>query len=365
MIQYLEILQEILDKGTKKPPARENMPSTISRFSIQKRFNLIDGFPLLTTKKMFYKGMIHELIWFLKGDTNIYYLHKNGVRKFWHKDGYGYYLRVHAKKDTHVRTFKEWCEALDDPNYAKHFGDLGLIYPHQWRRFTDPETSHKKIYDSNIIEGGVDQITNVLKGIQKNPNSRYHIVTAWNPAETSNMKCSLPPCHMLFMFNCREMGVSERFDWWIAKTGIQRHYIEEYQKTHDTDVAMKYLDSNNIPRYWLDLDLTQRSCDTPLGVPVNISSYALLLEIFAKLTKMAAGEFIWNGKDVHIYENQLDGVYEQLKRTPTELPTIDIINEWKSVDDIKYEDFVLVNYKHQPEIKFELSTGLEKGTTEK
>lgn len=358
MNQYLEILQEIIDKGTLKSPARDNMPSTISRFSIQKRFDLMDGFPLVTTKKLYYKGMIHELLWFLRGDTNIYYLHKNGVKKFWHEDGYKYYVRETSKNDTHVRSFDEWCEALDDKEYAKTFGEMGLIYSHHWRNFTDMESSH--IDETGKLVGGVDQISNVLAAIKKNPESRYHIVTAWNPSEIIARKCALPPCHMLFMMNCRKMTTEERFDWWSRKTGILRHYFDEYTKTHSEESHEGYLDSNNIPKYWIDLDLTQRSCDSPLGVPINIASYALLLEIFAKLLGMAAGEFIWCGKDVHIYTNQIELVKEQISRKPFPLPKLEIIGDWQSIDDIKYEDFVIEGYEHHQAIDYPLSTGLIK-----
>lgn len=344
MKQYLEILEEIFEKGVTKPPARDNMPPTESRFSIQKRFDMADGFPLVTTKKMFYKGMVHELIWFLRGDTNISYLHKNKIKKFWHEDAYGFYKRTTAKDDTHVRTFDEWCAALDDEEYAKKFGDTGLIYPHQWRNW----------------EGKVDQIDKVLENIKKNPDSRYHVVTAWNPSEMTPDKAALPPCHMLFMFNCRPMSVKERFDWWGRLSDAAKKEGHSYRRKHNIVECTNYLDRNNIPSHYLDLDLTQRSCDTPLGVPVNIASYALLLHIFAKLTGMAAGEFIWCGKDVHIYKNQIDLAKKQLKREPLPLPQLDIVGDWKTIDDVNYDDIVLSGYQHHEEIKYPLSTGIVK-----
>lgn len=359
MIQYLEILEEIFDKGTPKPPARENMPSTISRFSIQKRFDMADGFPLLTTKKVFSKGMIHELIWFLKGDTNIYYLHKNNVRKFWHEDAYKFYLKTSSKEDTHVRTFEEWFTALDDENYAKNYGKLGMIYSHQWRNFTNIETTHKNHSTSELV-GGIDQIEKILENIKNNPASRYHVVTAWNPGEVGAEKAALPPCHMLFMFNCRPMTIEQRFEWAIEQGLLMRNYVSRYTDGHGDKDCDGYLDSLDIPTQYLDLDLTQRSADSPLGVPINIASYALLLHIFAKLTNMVAGEFIWCGKDVHIYENQIKTAKIQLAREPRKLPELKITGNWKSIDDIKYENFEIVGYDPYPILNYPLSTGIIK-----
>jgi thymidylate synthase len=351
MQQYLEILQEVIDHGTIKGPAREGMPSTLSRFGILKRFDLREGFPLLTTKKMFYKGVIHELIWFLKGDTNINYLHKNGVKKMWHEDGYKYYKKVHSKKDTHVRSFEEWCEALDDETYARKFGSLGKIYSYQWRNFTCT-TPEGKVF-------GFDQINEIVKRIKETPTGRYHIVSAWNPGET--WMGALPPCHMLFHFNCRPMTVLERFQYWYERDNLENSpsFVAKYGPDESNMKAdLEMLEQENIPAYFIDCEMIQRSCDTPLGVPFNIASYALLTMIFGKLTNMVPGDLVWVGNDVHIYEDQMEGVKQQLKRRPKKLPKMNISGNWESIDDIKYEDFELVGYEHHPKIEFKLSTGL-------
>ena len=302
MKQYLEIIQEILDKGVWKEAARENMPRTLSRFSIEKRFDLQEGFPLLTTKKMFSKGMIHELIWFLKGDTNIHYLHINDVTKFWHQDGYKYYLKQMELNNEEPLDFANWCLNLSNIDFSKKYGDLGKIYSYQWRSFNTE----------------IDQITNLINNLKNNPYSRYHVVSAWNPSEIN--QCALPPCHMLFQFNTRP-------------------------KEDGT--------------FYLDCKMIQRSCDTFLGVPMNIASYALLVHIIAKFTSMTPGEFIWSGNDVHLYENHIKQAKEQLKREPKQLPKLVIKSDWNSIEDIKYEDFEIIDYEYHPHISAKLSTGLK------
>jgi len=205
MHQYLETLTEVLEKGTWKPAARENMPRTISRFGILKRFNLQEGFPLVTTKETYWKGVVHELIWFLRGDTNINYLHKNKVIKMWHEDAYKFYKANLAKNDTYVREFDDWKLQLDNEEYALQFGSLGRIYSYQWRNFTSVD-ENGKVYH-------FDQIDKLISRLRISPEDRYKVVTAWNPSEIN--QCALPPCHMLFQFNCRPMTIDERFAYLI------------------------------------------------------------------------------------------------------------------------------------------------------
>ena len=263
MKQYLELLQHILDNGTDK--SDRTGTGTRSVFGYQMRFDLSDGFPLLTTKKLHLKSIIHELLWFLKGDTNVKYLQDNGVR-----------------------IWNEWADAD---------GDLGHIYGYQWRSWPD--------YNG----GSVDQIAEVQNTIRTNPDSRRIIVSAWNVADIPNM--NLPPCHALFQF-----------------------YVAGGR---------------------LSLQLYQRSADCFLGVPFNIASYALLLQMMAQATGLEAGEFVHTLGDAHLYLNHLDQARLQLEREPRELPKMIINPEVKDIFDFKYSDFSLEDYNPHPHIKAEVS----------
>lgn len=263
MKQYLDLLQRIMDEGVHKEDRTGT--GTISIFGHQMRFNLEEGFPLVTTKKLHLKSIIHELLWFLKGDTNVKYLQENGVR-----------------------IWNEWA----DEN-----GDLGHIYGYQWRSWPD-------------YEGGfIDQITEAVETIKKNPDSRRIIVSAWNVADIKNM--NLPPCHAFFQF-----------------------YVADGR---------------------LSLQLYQRSADTFLGVPFNIASYALLLQMVAQVTGLKAGEFIHTLGDTHIYLNHLKQVRLQLTRTPRPLPKMRINPDVKDLFSFKYEDFELTDYDPWPHIAGKVS----------
>ena len=263
MQQYLDLLSRILSEGVYK--GDRTGTGTLSVFGNQMRFNLRDGFPLLTTKKLHLKSIIYELLWFLRGDTNIHYLQEHGVR-----------------------IWNEW---------ADEHGDLGPVYGHQWRSWPD-------------YKGGtIDQIANVLEQIKHNPNSRRMLVTAWNPAEVEEM--ALPPCHCLFQF-----------------------YVADGR---------------------LSLQLYQRSADTFLGVPFNIASYALLLQMMAQVTGLEAGEFIHTTGDTHLYSNHLEQAKLQLTRTPRPLPKMKINPDVKDLFAFKYEDFELVDYNPYPHISAEVA----------
>lgn len=263
MQQYLDLLSRILNEGVHK--GDRTGTGTLSVFGNQMRFNLRDGFPLLTTKKLHLKSIIYELLWFLRGDTNIHYLQEHGVR-----------------------IWNEWA----DEN-----GELGPVYGHQWRSWPD-------------YKGGtIDQIANVLDQIKHNPNSRRMLVTAWNPAEVDEM--ALPPCHCLFQF-----------------------YVANGR---------------------LSLQLYQRSADTFLGVPFNIASYALLLQMMAQVTGLEAGEFIHTTGDTHLYSNHLEQAKLQLTRTPRPLPKMKINPDVKDLFAFKYEDFELVDYNPYPHISAEVA----------
>lgn len=258
MKQYLDLCERVLREGTEKHDRTGT--GTISVFGHQMRFNLEDGFPLLTTKKLHLKSIIYELLWFLKGDTNVKYLQDHGVR-----------------------IWNEWA----DEN-----GELGPVYGHQWRSWPDYQGGH------------IDQITQLVEQIKKNPDSRRHIVSAWNVAEVNNM--ALPPCHTLFQF-----------------------YVADGR---------------------LSLQLYQRSADIFLGVPFNIASYALLLQMMAQVTGLKAGDFVHTFGDAHIYLNHIEQVKLQLTRDPRPLPKMLINPNVKDLLEFKFEDFQLIDYDPHPHI---------------
>jgi thymidylate synthase len=260
------------------------------------RFNLADGFPLLTTKKDFLKGVIHELLWFLAGDTNIKYLVDNGVH-IWDNDAYRYYNELCIKHGVLPVTMEAFLEAaqnsIPSPIEGYIFGDLNHVYGYQWRSWPDYEGGH------------IDQISEVVNTIKNNPDSRRIIVNAWNVGDIKNM--NLPPCHAFFQF-----------------------YVADGK---------------------LSLQLYQRSADTFLGVPFNIASYALLLKMMAQVCGLKEGDFVHTLGDAHIYTNHLEQVREQLSREPRHLPTMKINPDVKSIFDFKYEDFELTDYDPHPHIK--------------
>lgn len=259
MQQYLDLLETILEKGSEK--GDRTGTGTISRFGHQMRFDLSEGFPMVTTKKLHLKSIIYELLWFLNGDTNVKYLQDHGVR-----------------------IWNEWAD--DD-------GNLGHIYGYQWRSWPTPDGKH------------IDQISEVVRSIQKNPDSRRHLVSAWNVGELDKM--NLPPCHILFQF-----------------------YVNDGK---------------------LSCQLYQRSADVFLGVPFNIASYALLTMMMAQVCGLQPGDFVHTLGDAHIYSNHIEQVKLQLTRKPFPLPTMKINPEVKSIFDFKYEDFELQNYQSHPHIK--------------
>ena len=258
MKQYLELCQRVLNEGTIKHDRTGT--GTRSVFGHQMRFNLEDGFPLLTTKKLHLKSIIYELLWFLRGDTNVKYLQEHGVR-----------------------IWNEWADEQ---------GELGPVYGHQWRSWPDYQGGH------------IDQIAQLVERIKHNPDSRRHIVSAWNVAEVNNM--ALPPCHTLFQF-----------------------YVADGR---------------------LSLQLYQRSADIFLGVPFNIASYALLLQMMAQVTGLKAGDFVHTFGDAHIYLNHIEQVKLQLTRDTRPLPQMLINPDVKDLFGFQFEDFTLVNYDPHPHI---------------
>lgn len=399
MRQYLELLKEIKNKGTYKPAARENMPGTLSLFGYQFRHNLAYGFPLLTTKKMYFKPLVTELLWFLKGDTNIKYLVDNGCN-WWNEDAYNYYCKIYNEKpkdyiksfnidrssaSTEILSFENFINEIKQLNFDKlttdesgyRLGDCGYQYGKVWRKWGKYSSEWSDKSESLLlIEKPIDQIANLIKGLKEHPESRRHILTAIDPAHDTDL--ALYWCHCLVQFNCRPLTNGERKRLYTYTLGFGEEGDKIWGKKRTNEVfegEVEIWDIANVPKYYLDCQLYQRSCDVVLGVPYNIASYALLTEIFAKICNMIPGEYIHTFGDVHIYDNHKEQVEEQLKREPTELPKLvhNIENQdwWEMIglkgnfSRVTNKDFELQNYNPQPAISAELSTGLVKPTVTK
>ena len=283
MKQYHDLVEHVFKAGYQKED-RTNT-GTISTFGYQMRFDLKEGFPLLTTKKVFYKAIIYELLWFIKGDTNIKYLVDHGV-KIWNEWPYENYKKHPSYQGETLEAFVEKIKT--DSNFAKEFGDLGPVYGAQWRNFN-----------------GVDQLSQVINLIKHQPQSRRMILSAWNPAEINNM--ALPPCHTLIQF-----------------------YVANQK---------------------LSLQLYQRSGDIFLGIPFNIASYALLLEMVAQVTNLEVGEFVHTIGDAHIYSNHVDQLKQQLSREIRPLPQLKLNPDIKDIEDFTFEDIEIIGYDPHPPIK--------------
>lgn len=292
MKQYLDLLQHIIDNGVWKDDRTGT--GTYSVFGYQMRFNLQDGFPLVTTKKVHTKSIIHELLWFLQGDTNIQYLAQNGVR-IWDDWPYEKYRKSAEFAGEDIKQFAQ--RIATDNDFAKQWGELGPVYGYQWRSWPAPDGQQ------------VDQITKLIEQIKRNPTSRRLIVSAWNVPYIEDM--ALPPCHSLFQF-----------------------YV---------------LDGK------LSCQLYQRSADVFLGVPFNIASYALLTMMIAQVTGLGLGDFVHTFGDVHLYSNHVEQAKLQLSREPRALPKLVINPDVKDIFSFKYEDFQLVDYNPHPHIAAEVA----------
>ena len=285
-----------MENGTEK--SDRTGTGTKSVFGYQLRCNLRDGFPLLTTKKVHFRSIVHELLWFLRGDTNIAYLVRNGVN-IWNEWPFKHYLEANELTGQFPRYSPEWKAELknfinqikEDDVFAQQWGELGPVYGKQWRDFD-----------------GVDQIAEVIANIKRNPDSRRHIVSAWNPPDIPGMvKAGLPPCHTLFQF-----------------------YVADGE---------------------LSCQLYQRSADVFLGVPFNIASYALLTHLIAQVCDLQVGDFVHTFGDAHLYNNHMEQTKLQLSRTPGPLPRLVINPKVKDIFDFSYEDILLEGYEPQPAIK--------------
>jgi thymidylate synthase len=299
MRQYLDLLQDIKDNGIKR--SNRTGVDTLSVFGRQLRFDLSEGFPAVTTKKLFMRSITHELIWFLKGSTNIKYLVDNDVH-IWDEWPYKHFLMEQGKavpdsnSDAWKAGIKEFTEKIKvNDEFAKKWGEIGPVYGYQWRKWPTPDGSH------------IDQIQKAIDMLTNTPDSRRIIVSAWNVADIDEMaKAGLPPCHSIFQF-----------------------YVSDGK---------------------LSCQLYQRSADTFLGVPFNIASYALLTMMIAQVTGLKLGDFVHTFGDTHLYVNHLEQVDEQLSRKPKPLPKMKINPKVKNIDDFKFEDFELTDYDPHPAI---------------
>lgn len=320
--QYQDLLRNIKVNGIKKNIRAGEVKSI---FGTNLRFNLREGFPLLTTKKMYVKGILVELLWFLNYKsvgTNIGFLVKNGVN-IWNDDAYRHYLDVCRINNHKVVLSKEdfigKIQTNDEPDpylyiggskSTYHLGDLGPVYGKQWRDW-----------------GGIDQVENVIHNLRNNPDNTRLIINAWNVSDLKDM--ALPPCHMMAQFYTRELSKEEK----LKNPGKERE----------------------LSCMWI-----QRSVDSFLGLPYNIASYAFLTHMIAHVTNMAVGDLIFNGGDTHIYLNQMDAVEELLSNDPHKykMPTLELNSEIKELSDFTFDDFKIINYKSYPTIKAPLSVGL-------
>lgn len=335
MKQYLALMQDILDNGVVKKD--RTGVGTLSVFGRQLRFDLKEGFPLVTTKKVHLKSIIHELLWFLNGDTNVKYLQENGV-KIWN----------------------EW---------ANEEGDLGPVYGHQWREWMDTKmvylwderskdvlrergyryvgTIAKDNPEESIViyRKSHDQISKVIQQLREDPDSRRIIVSAWNVSDLDDM--ALNPCHNYFQFYTTEMTVLERLNWFEEN---EPEKFASIPLNNDEKLLRETLDREGIPRRKLSCFFLMRSNDVFLGLPFNIASYALLTHIVAQQLNMVPDELVYSGVDVHLYSNHLEQAKLQLTREPYPLPKLVIKRKPDSIFDYKYEDFELVGYQAHPHI---------------
>jgi thymidylate synthase len=298
--QYLNLQHTVLTTGHQK--SDRTGTGTLSIFGHDMRFDITDNIiPVLTTKKMHWPSIIHEIIWYLSGTGNIKYLQDNGVR-----------------------IWNEWA----DEN-----GDLGPVYGEQWRNW--------KKYNSDGTTTSIDQIAQVIDTLKSDPDSRRIMVNAWNVGDLDNMQ--LPPCHYTFQFYTRDMSIVERRQWIIS------NYPSLGQIEVLTSAAK--MDALGVPRKYLSCKLTQRSADVFLGIPFNIAQYSILTCVIAKIVGMAPHEFIWSGGDCHIYSNHIDQVREQLNRTPYPSPRLHVAESVDNIDNLQYNELTLENYQHHPIIK--------------
>lgn len=337
--QYLDLLKDIIENGTYKETRSGGVYSVFGR---QMRFNLKEGLPILTTKKVFVKGIIHELLFFLSGNTNIKYLVDNNVH-IWDHDAYRHFLNITKdlykdalypriiSKEEFIEGVKKEYE-IKELNYK--YGDLGPVYGKQWR---------------NQGEKHIDQIQNIIDTLKTNPDDRRMICMAWNTNDFDEM--ALPPCHYGFQVYTRELNPTERLNW------LCEHSNGEYDEWKIASDEL--LDSLNVPKRELSLMFQMRSNDFCCGNPYNIAQYAILTYMFCEICNMIPGELIYNGGDIHVYENHIESAKEQLSRSGSEkIPTLRFARKIDNIDEFRFDDFIIENYNPNDPIKFKLNVGL-------
>jgi thymidylate synthase len=352
--QYINCLKYILEHGCKK---NTRSGEVLSVFGLSMRFKLKEGFPVLTTKKMFTKGFVHELLWFLKGDTNIKYLVDNNVN-FWSPDAYRFYNELLNRQDcirggeyskdnglrvdfdTFIEKVKAGEETLitkkknENGNHIKlwyRYGDLGPVYGKQWRHWGNTD---------------FDQVQNIINLLRRNPYDRRLLLTGYNPDVLNDI--ALPPCHTLYQFYARPLSNEERVEW-----------CSEHFNVTELPTVLESMDSYNVPKDSLSLWFACRSQDMPLGNPANIMSASLLLSMVAQCVNMIPDEVIWNGGDCHIYTNQIEGIKEQIERDPHmyALPKLVLNPEINNINGFTYDDIKIEGYESYPKISMPLSVG--------
>jgi len=339
--QYQALLKDILSYGVEKNDRTGTGTKSIFGYMIY--HNMKDGFPLLTTKKVPFKTMATELMWFLMGDTNIKYLVDNGVH-IWDGDAYKKYHQ--AFPETEMMSKEDFIETLRvNDEFAKKWGELGPIYGRQWRNW------------NAIFDGGVDQIQNLINNLKTNPDSRRLMVNAWNVGELDQM--TLPPCHYGFQVYTRELSNEEKYNIWFNKnyeTGMEKYFDPNNLPDFDNEYYAP------IPKRAISLSWNQRSVDVFLGLPFNIASYGLLLEMIAREVNMVPENLIGHLGDTHLYLDHLDQAQQQLERIPRDLPVMKMSSGHNfraalkgNADEIDLDDFMLVGYKPHPTIKAPLS----------
>lgn len=363
--QYLDLLRDILSNGVRK--TNRTGVDTLSVFGRTLRHKMSDGFPLITTKKMFFKGIVTELLWFMRGETNIKILLEEG-NKIWVGDAYKRYLNyansieepdyaVHVDDPinnvTRPYTKEEFSDMiLNNDAFGEKWGDMGKVYGFQWRNW----------------EGRIDQLVDVINKIKEDPDNRRLLVSAWNPGDLE--ESVLPPCHYAFQFYTRELNKEEKWELYSKHYDREAYDDNVYLDIYQMDSSL-YPES--LPKRALSLMFNMRSNDVPLGLPFNIASYALLLKMVGKIVNMVPYELVSVLGDAHIYVNQVEGIKEQLERAPFPLPNVEINDEfWLTeteecgvgglssnvsglIDSIYTYDFILQDYTYHPSIKMPLS----------
>jgi thymidylate synthase len=372
--KYHKLLNKIIKKG--RPKGDRTGTGTISIGDGKIKYNMKHGFPLLTTKKMFTKGIITELLWFLSGSTDLRELveQRNNI---WVGDSYKRYkkhtedmaMTEREKGDPkHILSRDEFIErVIKDDEFNKTWGDLGPIYGKQWVKWDNyKHYLHGRIKSPSkpfatdgigsfrVENKPINQIQNVIDTLRTNPDSRRMIVSAWNVGELDQM--ILPPCHWAFKFYTEELTYEERCQIQMSRFDIYSSAKEVFEGAMVREVKELTMDDNNIPKRRISLKWHQRSVDTPLGLPFNIASYAFLLEMVAQQVNMIPHQLIGDLSDVHIYNNQMDGVNEQLQNDTNKYKSPKLkLNKAKDIFSYKLEDFEITDYESYPTIKFPLS----------